>query len=458
MQYNGIALIVSVIVFLLCPMLFAEEKPELDSSKDLGQYEDKLAEEKEATLFPIPDYPGDFFSRSALTGDWGGTRTAIAENYGIQLEVDSTGYYQGVTSGGFDNNGGWETSASADYRFKFDSGAAGLWPGGFLELHGESYGGDNINSFTGALLPANFDMAMPGVAGTGTYLTHVILTQFLSERFALTAGKIDTSLGDANAYAHGVGDQMFMNAAFNLNPVTYLTSPYSTLGGGVIYLFGPESIFSAMIYDGDGTINTAGFDTIDDGRTTIGTSLQLETDFFDKKGHQYFGFIYGFGDGEYNAQGVDPRLDLPPSVLAAQGVADEIDTEDSTWSFFYNFDQQLYSNPNNPGQDIGVFARFGIADEDTSVIRTFWSIGLGGTGLIPGRNADRFGIGYYYMDFNDERIELILPEDSEQGFEVFYNMAVTPWFKLTADLQVLDGGLAESDTAVVCALRGRIVF
>ena len=62
------------------------------------------------------------------------------------------------------------------------------------------------------------------------------------------------------------------------------------------------------------------------------------------------------------------------------------------------------------------------------------------------------------MDFNDERVELILSEDSEQGFEVFYNMAVTPWFKLTADLQVLDGGLAESDTAVVCALRGRIVF
>ena len=34
----------------------------------------------------IPDYSGDLFSRSALSGDWGGARTAMANN-GMQFTI-----------------------------------------------------------------------------------------------------------------------------------------------------------------------------------------------------------------------------------------------------------------------------------------------------------------------------------------------------------------------------------
>ncbi len=176
----------SIAILLLSSMLFAEEPPELDESKDFEEYEDQLEDKEQATLFPIPDYTGDFFSREALTGDWGGARTGIAENNGIQLEVSVQEYYQAVMGGGFDDNGDWEASGSADYRLKFDSGKSGLWPGGFLEVHGESYWEDTVNSFTGALLPANFDLTLPALAGNGTYLSHVVFTQFLSEQFAIT--------------------------------------------------------------------------------------------------------------------------------------------------------------------------------------------------------------------------------------------------------------------------------
>jgi len=37
-------------------------------------------------------------------------------------------------------------------------------------------------------------------------------------------------------------------------------------------------------------------------------------------------------------------------------------------------------------------------------------------------------------------------------------MAVTPWFELTADIQLIDGGLAGADIAVVGGLRRRIGF
>ncbi len=57
-----------------------------------------LKDLNEATLFPIPDHSADLFSRTSFTGDWGGARTRIAKENGIQFAVDVNQYYQGVTS------------------------------------------------------------------------------------------------------------------------------------------------------------------------------------------------------------------------------------------------------------------------------------------------------------------------------------------------------------------------
>jgi|GEM_PF-3919795 len=69
----------SIAILLLCSMLFAEVPPELDTSKDVQKHEDK----EEATFFPIPDYTGDFFSRVALTGDWGGAGPRLRKGFWV---------------------------------------------------------------------------------------------------------------------------------------------------------------------------------------------------------------------------------------------------------------------------------------------------------------------------------------------------------------------------------------
>lgn len=38
------------------------------------------------------------------------------------------------------------------------------------------------------------------------------------------------------------------------------------------------------------------------------------------------------------------------------------------------------------------------------------------------------GVGYYYMTSTNDRVKLVLPRDYEQGFEIFYTLAVTLWF------------------------------
>ena len=52
----------------------------------------------------------------------------------------------------------------------------------------------------------------------------------------------------------------------------------------------------------------------------------------------------------------------------------------------------------------------------------------------------------------------MLPANSEQGFELFYKAAVTPWLEITANVQVIDGALRGADDAVVPGFRGRILF
>ena len=432
-----------LILALAAVPMSGQAQTTLDEDTTIPEFQETF--EETATLFPIPDYSGDFLNRPAFTGDWGGVRTRIAKDYGLQFEAGATQIYQGVMSGGINER--WEYSGSADYRVRFDSGQAGLWQGGFLDIHGETYWGDGVNLSTGAILPVNTDRALSAPAGNGTYLPQVQFTQFLSEKFAVTLGKLDTTVGDGNSLAHGVGDRGFMNLGFSFNPAVLTTAPYSTLGAGFVYLFAPRSNFTFSAIDTDGRIDQSGFDTVFEGNTSYVGELNLGTQFFDKPGHQLFGFSYASGD--FNSQQQDPRI-----LFASDAPAS---TESESWAFYYNFEQYLISNPDNPEQGFGVFGRVGVADEDTSLINTFYSLGVGGKGVIPGRELDRFGLGYYYMTLSDKRIGL-LTDDDEQGVELFYNMAVTPAFELSLDLQVIDGAVKKTDTAVVGGVRARLVF
>jgi porin len=73
---------------------------------------------------------------------------------------------------------------------------------------------------------------------------------------------------------------------------------------------------------------------------------------------------------------------------------------------------------------------------------------VGGKGVIPGREHDRYGFGFYYIDISNPKLQgpfrtAKLLRD-EYGFEAFYNVAITPWLLLTPDIQVVRG--AQKDT------------
>jgi len=57
------------------------------------------------------------------------------------------------------------------------------------------------------------------------------------------------------------------------------------------------------------------------------------------------------------------------------------------------------------------------------------------------------------VGMSDEDLLQGMGVDDEVGGEVFYNVAVTPWFHVTLDAQVIDSALPLADTAWVLGLR-----
>ena len=186
-------------------------------------------------LQPIPNYKGDLSTREAMTGDWGGLRTELAE-MGITFNIDLTQIFQGNARGGKDTNNGVAYSGSTDYEIKFDFQRMGLWPGAFLRVKGETQFGHSINSKVGSIMSPNSDALFPVPDDSGiTTLTDVEFTQFFSEHFGIQIGRIDFRGGDSNVFAHDERTQ-FMNLGLVANPILLSLAPYTALMATAIFI------------------------------------------------------------------------------------------------------------------------------------------------------------------------------------------------------------------------------
>jgi len=372
-------------------------------------------------------YSGELLSRSTLTGDWGGTRNELAAK-GVTLDASLTQIEQGVVSGG--KNGSWEYGGRGNLTLNLDSEKMGLWPGGFAKIELEGNWSDSVNGKTGALSPANTNQLFPLPGGDNVALPDLSVAQFVSRYAGFTVGKLDTMGGDANEFAHGKGDTQFLNLAFNINPVD-LVVPYSTLGVGAIILPTADpnqAIVTFSVLSATGKASTDGFDDIN-GAVFAGQG-RVRTHFFGRTGHQLVGALYS--NKAYTS--IDQRLGFIVQNRALQ-------RQDGTWAVYYNFDQYLYEPKKGEDRGAGVFARFGASAGNPNPVQYFYSVGFGGKGLLPGRDLDRFGIGYYYSSVRNPTLQHPLLTMSflrdEWGFEVYYNVALTPWLLLTPDVQVI---------------------
>jgi porin len=310
-----------------------------------------------------------------------------------------------------------------------------------------------VNSLAGTLLAPNLLLALPQPNGSVTALTGVTFTQSLSEELLVYGGKLNTQDDFEQPLTGASNLTGFQNTAMLYNPVFARTIPYSTFGAGFDCLQNEETVFAACVYDTNDTPTASGFDTFFDNGATVYAELNLPTTFFDLPGHQ--GFSGTYSSGKYT--NLAPSAYLDP--IAGLVIVSTLKT--GSWCVAYNFDQALYVSPEDPERMWGVFGNFGIADNNPSPVRWFASAGISGASQIAGRNADSFGVTYFYLGVSDPLKDLaptLLPLRDEQGVELYYNIAVTPWFQISPDLQVIIPFRDRANTAILFGLRANVDF
>lgn len=432
----------------------------------IAQDNPTAAEKESVGLLPIPDYSGDFWTRHYITGDWGGARTDLA-NKGIQFGVEWSQTVQGVTDGGIDRTTVY--GGSADYTINLDLMRMGVLPGALVRFRAESRYGRSVNGFSGTILPVNTDALFPLSSKLDEdipfTITDLNYAQFVSENLGFVVGKMDTLDGDPNEFASGRGTHQFMNANLIFNPALALRLPYSTLAAGMVWMPVPVGTnggitVSSLIMNTADSSTTTGFDDFGKGATWT-----TEADFQYVLGHlpggMNIGALYSF-DQEF--ANLNTRLIFQPG----EGLV--VPKENSTWAAYWSAWQYVFTRDDerrpvnvldgNPDrQGLGLFARFGFADKDTNPVKWAASGGVGGRGMIPTRDNDTCGIGYYYTQLETSQfVTGATLDDSARGFECYYDIAVTPAVHVTLDLQIVNPATSGVHTATILGLRGTIVF
>ena len=108
---------------------------------------------------------------------------------------------------------------------------------------------------------------------------------------------------------------------------------------------------------------------------------------------------------------------------------------------------------------VGLFARVGFADSDTNPVDWSFSAGIGGRGMLAGRDDDAFGVGIAYsaIDLGSFQSPQLFDDDTV-SFEAYYDIAIARGTHLTLNAQIIDPVRDRVETATVLGARLNIRF
>ena len=396
-----------------------------------------------------PSWCESLLTSPTLTGDWGGARTALTES-GIIYQGYLTQFYQGVARGGSEQQ--FQYGGKVDQFFTFQGEKLGLWKGLLIGMHAETRFGQDSNFDAVGLAPVNVNMLWPSLDQT-TAITGFTVTQMLSEEWLVTAGKLNLLDLFTSLYPQGGrGIDGFMNVS-TLFPLSAARPVNLSVNGiGLTKLHEGHVQGSLSVVDPNNSSTTVGLGNLFESGATIVAYWRHFTEFQGLPGSHAI-------MGEYSSKSftsVD-REDFYflPTVGIVAG------KQSGTWSLNYFGEQRVWEDACNPKRNVGLYTSWGISDGNPNPIRWSGNVSLQGHGLIDSRPADAMGVAYFYTGLSSEFKDLVSPVihlQDVQGGELYYNMAVTPWFNLTPDLQIIQPTNAANDTAVVIGARAKLTF
>lgn len=376
----------------------------------------------------------------SLTDTPGGPKDQL-RRFGIETDVWVTQFYQGIVADAFDRTARY--GGKMDFFLRVDAEKLGLWKGLKVNAQYEHYFGRNLNRQDLALVPVNAAQAFIERDGYHSALS-LSVTQEFGEHFSLTAGKFNMmTLASQTPLVGGGGLDSFMNRAFAL-PSTGIgvASPESVADRLIVappYLLGAAvgvktklADIRLMVADPRNAQNPRVLERPFERGVGAGLMVTIPTEVAGLRGFHTFRAAYS------NARGFDlDDIDLPARRARLFGV-----TKKGFRFASYAIQQYFMQSESNPNIGWGLFTLVTLSDGNPNPVRWSMLVGLAGNNLAPGREDDRWGVGFYHYGLTQPLIDGLaarrITRRSEGGVEAFYNFAITKWLRLSADLQIID--------------------
>ena len=363
--------------------------------------------------------------REYLTGDMFGARSGLAE-HGVVADLQLTQFYQDVANGGVEQRDAY--GGKLDYFFTFAKG--------FAVLHAETRIGETVILDAAGLAPVNSNMLYPGLENT-TAITGLQFNLPLTsdQEWIATCGKINTlDLFNVIYPQTGRGVDGFMNGSVFLPLSLIRTLPLSFLGAGVMKMHEGQIQGGLLVYDNQNSATTSGFDNLFDNGANVLGMWRFLTEFGGLPGSHLF--LGTWASGDYTVLDRTDWVFIPGAGLIAP-------QQSGSWSLLYILEQKLWADPCCDKRSVGVLSQWGLADPKTSPYAWICNVSLQAQGLVACREDDTMGVGYFYTGLSGDLKNLaprVLPLNDLQGVELYYNAAITPWFHVTVDVQVVEPG------------------
>lgn len=426
--------------------------------------------------------PSDFWHRDTLTGDWGGLRTALADQ-GVTISASYTAEVfanvQGGMKRGREYDGVFLPQVDVDlYNLIGWHGAS--FRVSMIQGHGPSLS----QLWVGNLMNVSNTIVVP----PATRLYNLWLQQNLFDDM------LSVRIGMMNVDAEFMTSQtasLFMNSTFGWPAWTAFDLP----GGGPAYPLSAPGVrvklqpasegvyFQAAVFSGDPTghngsnspstpLPTGTVVSFTGGAFLIAEAGYAVNQVKDAKGAPMAFKLGGWYQTSSNFQ--DQRFDDFGISLASPASTGIPLNHTGNWGIYGVADASLYQTEDG---GLSAFARIGGSPGDRNLISFYVDAGVTYKGLIPGRGGDTAGIaaGYSRIGGNarglDQDVQVLgapgFPvRNQEVVLELSYQIQLTPWMTLQPDLQRIfhpggnvlnpDGSIRRD--ALVLGLRSALTF
>lgn len=360
-----------------------------------------------------------------------------SEHWGLSLDASAIGDYSSVLGGGV-NPGANAARYLIQTGVMLDTEAAFDWPGGELYAAYLGFHGDNGSLDSGdAQVYSNIDDA-PFDALYSLWYRQTLF----HDRLAIKLGKMDAN-SDFAYVDYGV---LFIHSSPGFSPTIQAFPSY------------PDPATAMNVFAGTDTGFYAGVGVYD-GATQSGarTGTRGPSSFVSDPNRLFW---IGEAGTRYNWAG---HADQPGRIgFGYWQHTGEFETFDGGTSEhadggYLVWDQTLYSAATSR-REIGTFAQFGFAGDDSSEIVTHASAGLQINAFLNERPEDISGVMASYVEFTDAP-GADFYDDYELALECFHAFHANGWLVIQPDVQyIVNPGGVGLNNALVATLRAVVAL